>query len=129
MIILSDWPAVSAFLDNIDLDADLCALVARRYLEWLLSGHHPRRKLPRTVIVQGGDTPEVINRALGREITGDGADQPEGLDIRDHGRWFQIIFPPDHRGQLRALVENGPGTELGIHHLCLTGCDDTKVRW
>ena len=61
-------------------------------------------------VVQGGDTPEVIRAALGFAITGD-------YDwIKDHdGRWFEIAYGP-----VRIFVENGPGTELGIHYLCLS---------
>ena len=66
-------------------------------------------------VVQGGDTPEVINAALGFPITGDLAEEPSYDWIEDHGRWFEIAY-----GTVRIFVENGPGTELGIHYLCLS---------
>lgn len=68
-------------------------------------------------VVQGGDTPEVINKALGFHITGDQAEEPTYDWIKNHGRWFEIAYA---ERSLRVFIENDPGTELGIHYLCLS---------
>lgn len=85
---------------SIALDPDLRALI----------GLHTGK----VFIVQGGDTPEVINAALGFAITGEQAEEPSFLSIEDHGLWFEITY-----ADMRIFVENGPGTELGIHYMCL----------
>lgn len=73
----------------------------------------------RVFVVQAGDTPEVINEALGFPITGEQAEEPSFLSIEDHGPWFEIAYAPDHDAHTRIFVENDLGTELGIHYMCL----------
>ena len=53
--------------------------------------------------------------SVSRAITGDHAEEFRVDWIEDHGRWFEIAL-----GATRIFVENGPGTELGIHSLCLS---------
>lgn len=109
MLALTDRASVTSALDNPDLDPDLRPLL----------GHRARtlRKDTKLFVVQGGDTPEVINAALGFPITGDHAEEPNYSWIRDYGRWFEITYLCR---QTVVFVENDPGTELGIHHLCLS---------
>ena len=72
-------------------------------------------------LASAGDTPAVINDAVCHPITGDGAEEPRFDWIKDHdGRWFEIALSPIDGVPTRVLVENGPGTELGIHYLCLS---------
>lgn len=101
MLSLTDRASIASALDDPDLDLDLRVLIGRHLSD--------NTKL---FVVQGGDTPEVINAALGFAITGD----ERSYDwIEDHGLWFEI-----GRGTTRIFVENGPGTELGIHYLCMS---------
>lgn len=96
MLSLTDRASVLRALEDPELDADLRNLIGQRDSTNLF-------------VVQGGDTAEVINAALGFAIT-------ESYDwIQDHGLWFEIAY-----GAIRILVENGPGTELSIHCLCLS---------
>ena len=104
MLSLTDRASVATTLDDPDLDLDLRVLIALR------AGDDTQ-----LFVVQGGDTPEVINEALGFCMTGDQAEEPSYDWIEDHGLWFEIS-----RGTTRIFVENGPGTELGIHYLCLS---------
>jgi hypothetical protein len=119
MLSLTICAAVAAARDDREIDPELCALIGRR--AWLLCVEQDR--LPgedvRFVVVEGGDTPEVINEALGFAITGDDPATPSYDAVHDHGLWFEIAYT---RGGLRTFifVENGPGTELGIHYLCLS---------
>ncbi|HZV83432.1 MAG TPA: hypothetical protein VFF48_00435 [Brevundimonas sp.] len=111
MFIITGRASLAGVLDDPDLDLDLRVLLGlrARYLS-------DDTKL---FVVQAGDTPQVINKALQFDITGDEAEEPSFKWVVDHGRWFEILY---HRGegQKRILVENHPGTELGIHYLCLS---------
>src|SRR5437588_3278255 len=53
-------------------------------------------------------------------ITGDDAEEPSYEWIEDHGRWFEIAYARSDDLHTFIFVENGPGTELGIHYLCLS---------
>ncbi|MBB5660366.1 hypothetical protein [Brevundimonas halotolerans] len=108
MLTLTDRASVTSALTNPDLDPDLRTLIGDR-----ASSLRENTKL---FVVQGGDTPEVINAALGFAITGDQAEEPNYSWIKDHGRWFEITYLCR---RTVVLVENDPGTELGIHYLCL----------
>ena len=111
MLSLTDRASVAHTLDDPDLDLDLRVLIGQR-ARYLSDG-------TKLFIVQAGDTPEVINEALGFPITGDHAEEPRFKWILDHGRWFEILYDRGD-GDVRLLVENHPGTELGIHYLCLS---------
>lgn len=96
MLSLNDRASVLRALEDPELDPDLRTLIE-------LSDS------TKLFVVQGGDTAEVINAALGFAIT-------ENYDrLEDHGLWFEIAYDT-----IRIFVENGPGTELGIHCLCLS---------
>lgn len=107
MLSLTDRASLASALNSPDLDLDLRVLIGLRAR--LLDDD------TKLFVVQGGDTPEAINAALGFAITGDQAEEPSYDWIEDHGLWFEI-----GHGSTRILVENDPGTELGIHYLCLS---------
>lgn len=111
MLVITDRASLASVLDAPDLDLDLRVLIGLRVRH--LSDD------TKLFVVQAGDTPEVINKALGFDITGDEAEEPSFNWIVDHGRWFEILYDRGD-GHIRILVENGPGTELGIHYLCLS---------
>jgi hypothetical protein len=71
-------------------------------------------------VVQAGDAAEIINATLGFPITGDQAEEPAFLSIEHHGLWFEVAYARDDDPHTRIFVENHPGTELGIHHMCLS---------
>ena len=104
MLSLTDRVSIASALNDPDLDPDLRVLIGLR-----------ARDDTKLFVVQGGDTPEVINAALGFPITGDQAGDFAFDWIEDQGLWFEIAY-----GSTRIFVENGPGTELGIHYLCLS---------
>ena len=107
MLSLIDRASMESALNAPDLDPDLRVLIGLRARH--LSDD------AKLFVVQGGDPPEVINAALGYAITGEQAEEPSYDWIEDHGLWFEI-----GHGSTRIFVENGPGTELGIHSLCLS---------
>lgn len=118
MLSLTSRADITRALADPALDVDLRALIGLR--AWQLCVLQGRQHAPpfRLHVVQGGDTPDVINQALGFEITGDQAEEPSYKWIEDHGLWFELFYDRDD-GPTRILVENGPGTELGIHYMCL----------
>lgn len=111
MLSLKTCAAVADALHDTTLNPGLRDLIRLRARQL----HAGLKSHPWFFVIQGGDTPEVINDALGFNITGDGAEDLRVDYIKEHdGRWFEIAF-----GHTRIFVENGPGTELGIHYLCL----------
>lgn len=111
MLSFTDRASVLRVLEDPELDADLRTLIGQR-----------SQQLGQSIklfVVQGGDTPDIINAALGFVITGDHADVDDYDGIQDHGLWFEVIFDTKAGQPFRVFVENGPGTELGIHSLCL----------
>lgn len=120
MLALTIFAAVSDARDDRELDPDLCALIGRRAWRLCIDQDHPLDEDIRFVVVEGGDTPEVINEALGFHITGDGAEEPTYDWIEDHGLWFEMAYGRRGDSRTYVFVENGPGTELGLHYLCLT---------
>lgn len=121
MIPLTDVFEVTSALGDPSLDADLRALLGFR--AWHMCVEHEGQigTDVQIFVVQGGDTPEVINEALGFPITGKDAEEPAYLSIEDHaGLWFELAYARPEAPHTRVFVENGPGTELGIHYLCLS---------
>ena len=90
VISLTLCAAIASPRDDRELDTDLCALIGRR--AWLLCVESLESEGVRFVVVEGGDTPEVINQALGFPITGEHAEQPSYEWIEDHGLWFEIAY-------------------------------------
>lgn len=130
MLSLIDIFSVSSALGDRDLDLDLRALLGFR--AWDMCVHHEGviGIDVQMFVVEAGDTPETINGALGFPITGDQAEEPAFFSIEDHGLWFEITYCRDDDPHTRIFVENGPGTELGIHHMCLAHFwpDDVESR-
>ncbi|TAJ64224.1 hypothetical protein, partial [Brevundimonas sp.] len=111
MLSLTNRASITSALSDPDLDLDLRVLIGLRAR--LVDDD------TKLFVVQAGDTPDVINEALAFAITGDQAEEPSFKWVLDHGRWFEILY--DRGGERsRILVENHPGTELGIHYLCLS---------
>lgn len=120
MLPLNTPAAVSTALNNPDLDLDLRALIGLRAWQLHVDQNRPLGAGFRLIIVQGGDTPEVINAALGFSITGERAQRLSHDWIEDHGLWFEIAYGSNGDALTRVFVENGPGTELDLHYLCLS---------
>ena len=120
LILLEDIFSVSSTLGDPDLDLDLRALLGFRAWDMCIMHEAVLGTDALILAVQAGDSAEVINDAIGFSITGDNAEEPSFLSIEDHGLWFEIAYAPDDGPHIRVFVENGPGTELGLHHMCLS---------
>jgi hypothetical protein len=115
MFSLTGRVSVSRAIDDPEFELDLRELISLRARQLQVMGDDVR-----FIIVQGGDTPDVINAAVGFPLTGDHAESFTPDWIRDHGLWFEIAYRAGGDELIRIFVENGPGTELGIHYLCLS---------
>ena len=120
MLVLNNHAELTDALADQDLDLDLRVLLYRRAFELHLEDGRPLGEGVRLVVVEGGDTPEVINDAVGFPITGADAPAPSFDWMEDHGPWFEIACDPADDRRLFIFVEHGPATELGIHWLCLS---------
>ena len=113
MLTLNDRDAVAAALNDHDLDPCLRTLLAIRATE-LFAG----QTTARIFVVEGGDSADVIEGALGFAI-GEGAPDP-GYDwIEGHGPWFEIAIRRGDGAAIRIFVKDGPETEFGLHAFCL----------
>ncbi|WP_303717571.1 hypothetical protein [Brevundimonas naejangsanensis] len=119
MLSLTDVFEVSSALGDTDLDVDLRALIGFRAWHMCVEHESEIGTDVQIFVIQGGDTPEVIQEALGFPITGDQPDVPAVFSIEDHGLWFELTLLPDHGPHTRIFVENSPATELGLHYRCL----------
>lgn len=119
MLCLNNLAEVASAISDPDLDADLRTLIAQR--GWQAYAEYPPHlsQDTRIVVVQGGDAPDVINTAVRFAITGDDAGEPRYDTLNAHGLWFEIVYRGRCGRNTVIFVENGPGTELGIHYLCL----------
>ncbi|GAA0763939.1 hypothetical protein GCM10010203_34170 [Actinomadura yumaensis] len=119
MLSMNTLADVAGVISDSDLDDDLRTLIVHR--GWQAYADHPSylSENTRIVVVQGGDTADVINTAVGFPITGDDAEEPTYDTLDDLGLYFEIIYRGRCGRDTVVFVENGPGTEMGLHHLCL----------
>lgn len=117
MLCLNTLAEVASALSDPDLDPDLRRLLALRGCRFY--GHPEHHPDTRLIVIHGGDTPDVINTAPGFVFTGDGADDLAFDWVEDHGLWFEGVITPQFDLPVRLFIENGPGTELGVHYRCL----------
>lgn len=120
MLTLNNRASISRALSDFDLDADLRALVGLRAWEFYVGQDNDRPHKARLFAIQGGDTSDVIDQALGFSITAEGPEAFAYCWIKDHGLWFEIAYDLDPGRPVRVFVENGPATELAVHALCLS---------
>ena len=120
MLSLTDVFSVSSALGDRDLDVDLRALLGFRAWHMCVEHEGAIGDDVQIFVVQGGDTADVINAALGFPITGDNAEEPSYFSLEDHGGlYFELAYVRDDSPHIRIFVENGPACELGLHSLCL----------
>lgn len=119
MLSMNTLADVASVISDPDLDDDLRTLVAHR--GWQAYADHPSclSEDSRIVVVESGDSPDVINTAVGFPITGDGVEEPTYDTLDDHGLWFEIIYRGRGGRDTVIFVENSPATEMGLHYLCL----------
>lgn len=123
MMSLTDRDSVTAALTDQGLDPDLRALIGLRAWQLDTDRDRPLGEIVQFIVVQPGDTPEVIHEALGFPITWEQAEQPRFEWMEDHGSWFEIAYVLTDDFGVLVFVADDPGTEFGIHFMCLA-CSD-----
>ncbi len=109
MLSLTDRDAVTAALTDTSLDADLRCLIGLRIWQLDEDRSRPLGEFLQIVVVQPGDTPEVIHEAVGYPITYDQAEQPGYEWLEDHGHVFEIAYILTDDFAILVLVPDQPG--------------------
>ena len=123
MISIEDRDSITSVLTDSKLDPELRALIGLRAWQIDVERDRPLNDTIRFVVIQPGDTPEVIDAAVGFPVTWDLAEQPSFEWMEDHGSWFEIGYVLTDDLGLLVYVADDPGTEFGIHYNCLGFCD------
>lgn len=123
MISISTRESITAVLTNYELDAELRAVIGLRAWQLDVERERPLNDTIRFVVIQPGDSPEIINAVVGFPITWELAEQPSFEWMEDHGAWFEIGYVLTDDLALLVYVADDPGTEFGIHYNCLAFCD------
>ena len=119
MLTLTDREAVTAALTDPKLDPNLRALIGLRAWQMDDDRARPLSEIVQFVIVQPGDTSEVIHEAVGFPITWDQAEQPGFEWMEDHGAWFELAYVlTDDLGMI-VFVADDPGTNFTLRFNCL----------
>ncbi|MBB5660367.1 hypothetical protein [Brevundimonas halotolerans] len=92
MLSLTDRDAVTHALTDPTLDPTLRALIGLRVWQVDTDRRRPLGETLQIVVVQPGDTSEVIHEAVGIPITWEQADQPGFEWMNDHGSWFELAY-------------------------------------
>lgn len=119
MLSLTDREAVTAALTDPKLDPNLRVLIGLRAWQMDDDRARPLSDIVQFVIVQPGDTSEVIHEAVGFPITWDQAEQPGFEWMNDHGAWFELAYVlTDDLGMI-VFVADDPGTNFTLRFNCL----------
>ncbi len=109
MLNLTDRDAVTAALTDTTLDPELRALIGLRVWQVDTDRRRPLGEILQLVVVQPGDTPEVIHEAVGFPLTWDQAEQPGYEWFNDHGSWFELCYVLTDDFGLLVFVADQPG--------------------
>lgn len=120
MICLTNEVEVSSALGDADLDVDLRALLGFRAWQMCVEHEGEIGTDFQVFVIESGDYPDAINRALGMAITGDDADDIEFFSVKDHGLWLEAVILPEDGPHIRLFLRNDDGVEMGLHYRCLS---------
>ena len=116
---ITDRDAVTAALTDTTLDPELRALIGLRVWQVDTDRRLPLGEILQIVVVQPGDTSEVIHKAVGFPITWDQADQPGFEWLNDHGSWFELAYVLTDDFGLLVFVADHPDTNHTLRFNCL----------
>lgn len=119
MLSLTDREAVTAALTDPTLDPDLRALIGLRAWQLDEDRSRPLGEAVQFVVVQPGDTSEVIHEAVGFPITWEQADQPGFEWMNDHGSWFEFAYILTDDFGLLVFVADHPDVNDTLRSKCL----------
>ena len=128
MLSLTDRDSVTAALTDPNLDLNLRALIGLRAWQMDDDRDRPLSDIVQFVVVQPGDTSEVIHQAVGFPITYDQAEQPGWEWMEDHGSWFELAYVLTDDFGLLVFVADQPGTNTTLRFNCLAVADRLDPR-
>lgn len=123
MLSLKDRDAVTAALTDPTLDPTLRALIGLRVWQVDTDRRQPLSDVLQIVVVQPGDTSEVIHEAVGYPITWDQAEQPGFEWMNDHGSWFELAYVLTDEFGMLVFVADHPDTNYVLRFNCLAVAD------
>jgi hypothetical protein len=123
MLSLTDVFEVSSALGDTGLDVDLRALLGFRAWHACLEHEAVLGADFQMFVIESGDYPDAINRALGMALTGDDADDIDFFSVEDHGLWLEAVILPEDGPHIRLFLRNDDGLEMGLHRRCLVALD------
>ena len=123
MLSLTDRDAVTAALTDTTLDPSLRALIGLRVWQVDTDRRRPLGEILQIVVVQPGDSSEVIHEAVGFPITWDQADQPGFEWLNDHGSWFELAYVLTDDFGMLVFVADHPDTNYTLRFNCLAVAD------
>lgn len=123
MLSLTDREAVTAALTDHGLDPHLRALIGLRAWQLDTDRTRPLGDVVQFVVVQPGDTSEVIHKAVGSPITWDQAEQPGWEWMEDHGPWFELAYVLTDDFGMLVFVADDPRTNHVLRFNCLAVAD------
>lgn len=123
MLSLKDRDAVTAALTDPTLDPTLRALIGLRVWQVDTDRRQPLSDVLQIVVVQPGDTSEVIHEAVGYPITWDQAEQPGFEWMNDHGSWFELAYVLTDEFGMLVFVADHPDTNFTLRFNCLAVAD------
>jgi hypothetical protein len=123
MLSLRDRDAVTAALTDPTLDPTLRALIGLRVWQVDTDRREPLSDVLQIVVVQPGDTSEVIHEAVGYPITWDQAEQPGFEWMNDHGSWFELAYVLTDEFGMLVFVADHPDTNHVLRFNCLAVAD------
>ncbi len=128
MLNLTDRDSVTAALTDYGLDPTLRALIGLRAWQLDTERDRPLGDTIQFVVIQPGDTPEVIHEAVGFPLTWEQAEQPSFEWMEDHGAWFELAYVLTDDFGMLVFVADDPGTNFGLRFNCLGYSDRSKPK-
>lgn len=114
MLSLTDRDAVTAALNDPDLDPTLRALIGLRVWQVDTDRRRPIGDVLQIVVIEPGDTADDVHPAVGFPILWEQADQPGYEWMNDHGSWFELAYVLTDDFGLLVFVANHPDTNPSL---------------
>ncbi len=111
---ITDRDAVTAALTDKTLDSEIRALLGLRIWQVDTDRRIPLSDILQIVIIQPGDSFEIIHDAVGFPLCWDQADQPGFEWMNDHGTYFEICYVLTDDFGLLVFVADHPDTNYTL---------------
>lgn len=114
MLSLIDRDAVTAALNDPDLDPSLRAVIGLRVWQVDTDRRRPLGDVLQIVVIEPGDTAEEVHPVVGFPIMWEQADQPGYEWFNDHGGWFELAYVLTDDFGMLVFVADHPDTNPSL---------------